>query len=459
MSTQNKTAFKNDALDIFIGKLLAAAKAGGVDKAEAYLRKTESFQSFVENGEVSEYGVNSSGGLALRALVGGKMGTAYTEAFDDDAIDMLVSRVLESASLIEDPDEQFLFGGSASYTELDTLARTPGGGTADEKIKYACDLEKLTLSLDPLVTKLGYQNGVESTHTQVRIVGTNGLNLRHEADGIAAIVMPVAKRGERTSDSTGLRLARNLSDLPMEEMAKEAVAEAVFMLDAAPCESGSYEVILRFDAMSMMLTTFQGVFSAENTQKGLSLLKGKVGEAIAAPCVTLKDDPHREGGGGSRPFDDEGVATFPKNVIDGGKLTTLLHNLKTAKKDGVAATGNAAKGSYAATVKVAPSNFHFQPGGDGLDALCESMGEGLVITDLAGTHAGANDISGEFSLLSKGYRVRGGKKAEPVEQITVAGNFFDMLKHIKAVGSDLRFPFGGAGSPSVWVGTLSVAGK
>ncbi|MDR0397523.1 MAG: TldD/PmbA family protein [Oscillospiraceae bacterium] len=448
-----------DAMDAFIDKLLAAAKAGGIEQAEAYMRRTESFQSFVENGEVSEYGVNSSGGLALRGMVGGKMGIAYTEAFDDDAAEMLVSGVLESASLIEDPDEQFLFEGSPSYAELDTLAKTPGGGTVDEKIKYACDLEKLALSLDPLVTKLGYQNGVESTHTQVRIVGSNGLNLRREADGIGAVVMPVARRGERASDATGLRLARDLSDLPMEEMAREAVAEAVYMLDASPCASGSYEIIFRHDAMSVLLMTFQGVFSAENAQKGLSLLQGKVGETIAAPIVTLLDDPHREGGANTRSFDDEGVATYPKNVIDGGRLGTLLHNLKTAKKDGVSSTGNAAKAGYAAPVRVAPTNFYFKPGGDDLDALCERVGEGLVITDLAGVHAGANDISGDFSLLSKGYRVRGGRKAEPVEQITVAGNFFDMLKNIKAIGSDLTFPFGGTGSPSVWVGALSVAGK
>ncbi|GHU72908.1 peptidase [Clostridia bacterium] len=448
-----------DNLDKFINKLLERAKAEGIGKAEAYLRKNESFHSFVEDGEVSDYGVDSSGGLSLRGLINGKMGTAYTEAFDEDAIEMLVSKVIESASLIEDPDEQFLFEGSPSYAKLDTLAHVPGGGTADDKIKFSCDMEKLALGLDPAVTKLGYQNGVESTHTEVRIVNTSGLNLRHDADGIAAIVNPVAKRGERNSDAVGLRIARNLADLDMGEMTRTAVAEAVYMLDAAPCESGTYEVIFRFDAMSMLLQTFQGIFSAENTQKGLSLLKGKVGETIAAECVTLSDDPHRPGGAASRPFDDEGVATFPKNVIDAGKLTTLLHNLKTAKKEGVDSTGNASKGSYAATVKVAPSNFYIKPGEDGLEALCAKMGEGLVITDLAGTHAGANDISGEFSLLSKGYRVRGGKKAEPVEQITAAGNFFDVLKSIKAVGSDLTFPYGGTGSPSVWVGTLSIAGK
>ncbi|HML45936.1 MAG TPA: metallopeptidase TldD-related protein [Clostridia bacterium] len=184
-----------------------------------------------------------------------------------------------------------------------------------------------------------------------------------------------------------------------------------------------------------------------------------MGEVIAAPCVTLVDDPLLPEGMATAPFDDEGVATYRKPVIEAGTLKTLLHNLKTAKKDGVQSTGNAAKSGYAAPVRVSPSNFFFQPGADDLAALCARMGEGLVITDVSGLHAGANAVSGDFSLLSKGYRVRNGEKAEPVEQITVAGNFYTLLKDIVAVGSDLTFPFGGVGSPSVWVKALSVAGR
>ena len=86
------------------------------------------------------------------------------------------------------------------------------------------------------------------------------------------------------------------------------------------------------------------------------------------------------------------------------------------------------------------------------------MGRGIVITDVSGLHAGANAVSGDFSLLAQGYLVEDGKKAQPVEQVTVAGNFFEVLKNVVAVGSDLKFP-GGVGSPSVWVREISVAGK
>ena len=89
----------------------------------------------------------------------------------------------------------------------------------------------------------------------------------------------------------------------------------------------------------------------------------------------------------------------------------------------------------------------------------EDVGNGLVITDVSGLHAGANAVSGDFSLLSKGYTIENGKKGRAVEQITVAGNFYAMLKNIRAFGCDLEFNGSPIGSPSVDVGEMNVAGK
>ena len=94
-----------------------------------------------------------------------------------------------------------------------------------------------------------------------------------------------------------------------------------------------------------------------------------------------------------------------------------------------------------------------------LAALESELGDGLVITQLDGLHAGANVTSGDFSLLSKGYLLEGGKRVRPVEQITIAGNFYELLKNIRAVGSDLVFPGSGVGAPSLDVGERTVSGK
>ena len=180
---------------------------------------------------------------------------------------------------------------------------------------------------------------------------------------------------------------------------------------------------------------------------------------IASENVTLIDDPLYPEKFGHCPFDGEGVAVYAKNIIENGKLNTMLHNLKTARKAGVKSTGNATKHGYAGTIDIAPSNFYFKPGEKSLEEMMADVGEGLVITEVSGLHAGANPISGDFSLLSKGYTIEGGKKGRAVEQITVAGNFLTLLKNIRAVGNDLKFFGSNIASPSIDAGEMTVAGK
>ena len=164
------------------------------------------------------------------------------------------------------------------------------------------------------------------------------------------------------------------------------------------------------------------------------------------------------GGFGSTPFDAEGSAAKTKAIIDSGILKTLLHNRKTAKKQGVSTTGNAARQGVGGPIRVAPTNLFFKPGEKDLNTLLSEMDDGLLITELGGLHAGANAISGDFSLIAKGYLIANGQRVRPVEQITVAGNFYQLLKEIRAVGNDLEFRGRSIGSPSVDVGALNVSG-
>ena len=124
----------------------------------------------------------------------------------------------------------------------------------------------------------------------------------------------------------------------------------------------------------------------------------------------------------------------------------------------MATTGNARKVGYASAVHVTPTNFYLKPGKRTLDDMLRGIGEGLVITEVSGLHAGANPISGDFSLLSRGYEIKGGKIVRAVEEFTVAGNFYQLLKDITDVGGDLLFETSPIGSPSVLVKSLSVAG-
>ncbi len=445
-------------IEQFIQALLDEAKRAGIEAAEIFVSSGDNFRAMCVQGQIANYTVNATRGLSLRGLYQGKMGYAATEAFDEAAVSQLVQAVKESAELTEDEDVQEIYKGDETYPEVDNYQPALDEVEESRKLDLILDIEKKAKALDERIFQLNY-NMISTGSGETRIVNSYGLNLQHRDNMAVCFVSATAKEGERVSTGAAFRVTRDFEELDANALAKEAVDEAIFMLKAAPVPSGTYRAIIDAKCMPDLLGVFSRVFSAESAQKGMSLLAGKEGEIIASEAVTLMDDPLLPGGMASQPFDAEGVATRTKAVIEKGRLTTLLHNLKTARKAGVKTTGNASKAGYAGAVNVSPSNFYLAPGEKSREELMADMGEGLVITEVSGLHAGANPISGDFSLIAQGYTVKDGKKDQPVEQITVAGNFYQMLKNIRAVGNDLTFPGSSIGSPSVDVGEIAVAGK
>ena len=448
-------------INSFIQKLFARASEAGYEASEAYYATGEEFEVSVKGGEIIDYSVSSSIGLSFRALVDGKMGYASTQVLDEDAIDLLIDGVGGNARMIENDDEEFIFAGSASYPELKAYNPAIDEISAADKIEMAQQLEQKVLALDPAVKQVQTVQ-VASMAGEKRIVNSKGLDVSFRDNAIGCAAIAIAMDGPKVAVGMGYKFVRNPDELNLDEIAGCAVKDAVSGLNAEPVTSGAYPVVLRNDVMASMLSCFDSVFSADMAQKGLSLLKGREGEEIAAPIITIIDDPLDPKALASTPFDAEGVATARREIVKEGKLTTLLHNLKTARKQGVETTANASKGSYASPVDIAPTNFYIVPGEASVEALYEQVGEGLLITDVEGLHSGANQISGDFSLGARGYRIENGRLTTAVNQITVAGNFFEMLKSITAVGSDLEFCFPGAsciGAPSVLVSKLAIAGK
>lgn len=441
----------------FIKKLIASAKDAGIEAAEAYLVERERFRAMTHEGEIIDYQSNLTRGLGFRGLVNGRMGYASTEAFDDESVKLLIKGVLESAELCEDTDVEFLYDGKDDAPAIDLYDPALDKVSAREKLALALESEKLAKGYDARIDSVSY-NMIVTDKASVSISNTLGLDRSYTVNDCMLYTEPVAKDGDSVCTGSYQVVSHHFGDLDAKLVAESAAERAVLSLHAKPVPSGKYRVVILNEAMTCLTKVFATIFSAQTAQKGLSLLKGRLGEQIAAECVTLIDDPLMPDGLESRPFDAEGVPSKAHTLIENGVFKTFLHNLKTAHKDGVETTGNASKAGYSAPVSVSPSNFYFKPGEKSLDELLESIGNGLVITEVSGLHAGANAVSGDFSLLSKGYTVKGGKRERPVEQITVAGNFYELLKNIHEFASDLCFPEDGTGSASVDVGELSVSG-
>ena len=386
------------------------------------------------------------------------MGYSYTEILDDKAIDMLIKSAKEAAGCIESNDIQFIYEGDKNYSEVKTYSEKLENIDASKLIDIALELEKETKGYSDKVINL---NACKISYSSSKngIYNTKGLELNNKGNLLISYVIPIVEENNEKQDGIGYMIVDSIDELDTKKIAKQGVEDALSKLGGKSIPSGNYKTIIYNEAMASLLETFSDVFSAEEAQRGLSLLKGKENQCIASDIVSIIDDPLMDNGLASAPFDDEGVATFKKEIVSKGVLNTLLHNLKTANKANLKTTGNGFKSSYSSPVSVEPTNFYIEKGMKTLEELMNELDEGVIITDFAGLHSGANSITGDFSLASKGFYIKDGRKIYPIDQITVAGNFFELLKNIKDIGNDLNFPISSIGSPSVVVEGLSIAGK
>ena len=439
-------------MNAFAQQALAAAENAGISPAEVTVSSSESFSVRVREQKLEDYKVSDRFHLVLRGAWQGRIGTASTQAMDEESLGMLVQGVKESAELIETDEQDEILPPEERYDSVCNYSEAVERISAQDKIALAMRIDARLANSDARIKPDA--SLVASTSETFALKNTLGLDLSHRSNMIYAYASCLAKEGEHAATGFKLLWGYDMEDVDALSVADGCAGDALEKLGAGRLASGARSVVIRNNAMADLLSTFCGVFSADNAQKGMSLLAGKEGEIIASEHVTLVDDPLMAWGLGSCPFDREGEAAMTKNVIENGTLKTLLHNRKTAKKAGVKTTGNAAGSG-----RVAPSNLYIRPGSASQEELLAGMENGLLITELSGLHAGANPISGDFSLLARGFEIAGGKAVRAVEQFTVAGNFYALLREITSVGSDLLFEGSPVGSPSVMVKELNIAGE
>lgn len=441
--------------------LESALKREGLSEYEIYYMSDSSTSVSTLNKEVNSFSSGECGGLCLRVLVDGKMGYASTELMTEAEMNDLPGRAKGNALATEKPDTVGIFAGSDTYDAL-TVKKV--------ELLSAAELKDVAVKIgDDLFAKSdkvkeGTSSQAISAGTSVRLVNSHGLDLSLDC-GVNAIIAEavVQSDGENQSDYSFKNLDPEKLDETVAEMVEKATTGALSKIGAELVPSGKYNVVFNGNQMRSLLSVFSSAFSAKAAIDGMSKLKGMEGEVIAADIVTITDDPQREGNTVGTNFDAEGVATHRKAVVKNGVLTTLLHNRETALAMGKETTANASKAGYSSPIGVRPYSFAIEPGDKSRDELFALAGDGIFITELKGLHAGANPVSGDFSLESAGFMIRGGKKCEAVKSFTVAGNFFELLKCVKALGDKLEkgvsTGFTEFASPDVFVPDVSIAGK
>jgi PmbA protein len=234
-----------------------------------------------------------------------------------------------------------------------------------------------------------------------------------------------------------------------------AAKRALRRLGARKIKTTRIPVVFDPDMAASLLRALAGAASGPSLYKNASFLVGKLGEQIAAPTVTIRDNGTLRAGMGSKPFDGEGLATNRKNLVEKGVLQTYLLDCYSARKLKLAPTGNASR-SVGDSPTVSPTNLYLEAGQYMPEEIIASVKQGLYVTELIGF--GVNGVTGDYSRGAGGLWIENGELAFPVQEITIAGNLKEMFLSIEMVGNDLRWR-SPVISPTLKIAEMIIAGE
>lgn len=441
----------------FKNLLFTKAKDEGFSEYEIYYSERKSFSVNIYKKQIEKYQNSETSGFGFRGIFNGKMGYYYSETIDESIIPEVISTAKINAELLENEEKEFIFKGSSEYPSLNLYNDKLNDLTPSDKINLALKMEQSAYDYDKRITAVNTAL-INTGDSSIYIANSNGLELSDKQNYAVAYIGVMAQAGDSVKESGEIWIGNDISDFNPTELANNASKKVINSLGGNSIKSNTYRTIIKNEVAADMLQVFSNAFLADNVQKGFSLLSEKLGEKVYSSKITICDYPLLDNGYATTPFDSEGVASYNKEVVENGVLKTYLHNLKTAHKDGVQSTGNGFKSSFRGTVGVSTTNFFIQNGNISFEDLLSDVENGLLITDVAGLHSGANSISGDFSLAAEGFLIENGKITNPIEQITIAGNFYNLLSDINEVGNDLKFNSSAIGSPSLLFNSIQVAG-
>lgn len=437
---------------------MTEAEKRGITDFEIYEQKSSSTSIQLFEHKVDGFTISECDGVAIRGIYQGKMGICYLEDASDANMDYALHQLMDNAKIVTSEDEVEIYAGEDYYPEVKVKENTFKLKSSEEKIALLKQIEEAIYASD---TRIDQVMSVEYEECDVSRSITNSKKLSlHDKNSYSIVVAQVmAKDQEDVKSDYDWAVIMDEQDIQVNQFAKNLSKKVCNKLNATQIPSGNYPVIMEKDTMINLLGALSGLFDGENASKGISILKDSLNKQIFNEKISIIDDPLMENGYSSCPFDDEGVSCKKKTVVENGVLKTYLHNLKSAKLMHTTSTGNGFKAGYASNVGISPTNFYIENGDTSFADMVKSMEKGVIITDITGLHAGLNPISTEFSLQSSGFYVEHGEIVKPINLITVAGNFMDAMKHVEAVGNDLKFSFSGIGAPSIKFTELAISGE
>jgi PmbA protein len=450
-------AYSQDQFRQIVEDTLNEARRLGASDAGAEVSEGMGLSVSVRKGELENVERNRDKSLGVSVYLGQRRGNASTSDFSPTAIRQTVQAAYDIARFTAEdpaaglPEADDLATAAEAARDLDLFHPWDIDAAAAAAIAHRC--EDAALAVSRHITN-SEGAGVSAQQAHFWAGNTRGFRGGYASSRHYVSVSPIATRpGSRGRDMqrdawyTSMRDAGELAS--PEEVGRYAAQRTLARLGASRVPTGHVPVLFEAPVAAGLVGSFVGAVSGGSLYRKASFLVGSLGTQALAEHLDLDEDPHQPKGKGSAPFDDEGVRTRARRVVEGGVVQGYFLSSYSARKLSMRTTGHAG-GSQNLTL-----TSRLTKPGDDLEAMLRKLDRGLFVTELMGQ--GVNMVTGDYSRGAAGYWVEKGRIVHPVHEVTIAGNLKEMLRDIVAVGAD-RYTQGSKTGGSVLVSRMKLAG-
>jgi len=444
----------DETLDI-LHSLVAAAKKAGADAADAVAVDARSKGISWRDGKMEDVEGSEGQDIGLRVMFGKQQAMVSTSDRRPENLKTLVERTVTMAKAV--PEDEY-----CGLAPEDRLAKGP---FPDLELYDDTDVSAETLkelasqAEDAAYGVKGVSNtsgaGSSAGSWAISLVTSHGFEGHYKGSSFSVSLSAVAGEGTAMERDYDYSSTRHFADLESAEKIGRTAGElAVARLNPVKANSGQLPLVFNPRTANSMVGHFIGAVSGSSVARGTSFLKDHMDKAVFAPGITITDDPFIVRGISSKLFDGEGVAMAKTNFIEDGVLKSWVLNSASARQLGLPVSGHATRGTSSAPGS-GTTNLYMQPGTINPTDLMADIKEGIYITDLIGM--GVNGVTGDYSRGASGFMIRDGVLAEPVSEITIAGNLKDMFMAL-VPSSDLEMKYG-TNAPTCRIDGMMVAGS
>jgi PmbA protein len=451
MNANNTDMTPEEAIQ-FIGE---EAQRQGASHYDALAGESDSLGLDLYEGKVKNTEIASSRGIGIRLFSEGCPGYAFTERFTKESIAQTVRDAMAHTKLTGPLEVSLPDSVADNFEDLELWNPDLEAVSLDQMKALGLELEEHAHGASEWVENVPYL-GVSRSSGKSWICNSKGSYHSFQSNSVSAGLGVVAAKEEFKKMGVYSNSAFDFNHFDARYMAQLAAERGVSLLGAKPVSGGAFPVVLSNRVSAQLLSMYSSSFYAEVVQKGQSKLKDKLGDSIAQKTFSLYSEPHLKGRPGSHWVDSEGVVTSPLAVVQDGVLQEFLYNLESAKKAGRLSNGHGSR-SYSGEVGTGFANYIVPCGDKGLKELLSQYPKCLYVTNLEGG-SGCSPVSGDISIGVQGFWYEQGENTQPVDGMTMSGNFFDLLQGIQGISNQYSDALSSYRVPDLLIESMFLAG-